>query len=200
MTTYMFEIVSVTNRILCPDSFLTRIAVISRYVDRIVLREKDLSGEEYAVLAKKVHDVCGERLFIHNFPEVAKDLGIRKLHLTMPLLKTLSNADRMWFEQVGTSCHSVEEALEAERLGCTYIFAGHIFETECKKNVPGRGLDFLEKVVKSVNIPVYAIGGIHADNISAVVATGVAGTCIMRGLMVCESPPEYIEGLRGGIR
>ena len=32
----------------------------------------------------------------------------------------------------------LEEAKEAQDLGCTYITAGHIFLTDCKKGLPGR--------------------------------------------------------------
>ena len=61
---------------------------------------------------------------------------------------------------IGTSVHSVEEAIEAQNLGATYISAGHIFATDCKKGVPPRGLDFLKKVCQTATIPVYSIVGI----------------------------------------
>ena len=38
----------------------------------------------------------------------------------------------------------VEEAIEAQKLGATYISAGHIFATDCKKDLPPRGLEFLK--------------------------------------------------------
>lgn len=48
------------------------------------------------------------------------------------------------FKTIGTSAHSVEEAIEAQKLGATYISAGHIFATDCKKDLPPRGLEFLK--------------------------------------------------------
>lgn len=87
----------------------------------------------------------------------------------------------------------MEDALEAESLGCTYITAGHIFETDCKKGLPGRGLAFLRNVCVSVSIPVYAIGGIHDGNIAAVRGAGAKGACIMSGLMQCEDVKEYLR-------
>ena len=53
---------------------------------------------------------------------------------------------KAYFEEIGVSCHSLEDALEAQQLGATYLTAGHIFETDCKKGLPGRGLDFLTSV------------------------------------------------------
>ena len=97
---------------------------------------------------------------------------------------------------IGVSCHSAEEAETAEKHGATYISAGHIFDTDCKRGVPGRGLAFLEATCKAVSVPVYAIGGISPENIDAVRAAGAAGACIMSGLMRCEDPAGYLNLLQ----
>ena len=89
------------------------------------------------------------------------------------------------FREIGCSVHSVEDALEAQKLGATYLTAGHIYTTNCKKGLPPRGLKFLWDVCDSVTIPVYAIGGIHpeTEQISEVIARGAAGGCIMSDMM-----------------
>ena len=95
----------------------------------------------------------------------------------------MTEAEKKAFPILGVSCHSVEEAGKAKELGCTYIIAGHIFETDCKKGVPPRGLEFLKEVCDTIDIPVYAIGGITMDNIALVKNAGAAGGCMMSGLM-----------------
>ena len=90
--------------------------------------------------------------------------------------------ERDAFQILGASCHSLEEAVEAENLGCTYITAGHIYETDCKKGLPGRGIGFLKKICETVSVPVYAIGGIGAENIQEIKNAGAAGGCIMSGV------------------
>jgi thiamine-phosphate pyrophosphorylase len=95
----------------------------------------------------------------------------------------MSETQKARFRVIGASCHSVEEALEAQQLGCTYITAGHVFATDCKKGLPPRGLDFLRAVCAAVDIPVYAIGGINSENLQDVMKCGAAGGCIMSGLM-----------------
>lgn len=85
--------------------------------------------------------------------------------------------------RIGTSVHSVEEAVRAERLGASYLFAGHIFETDCKKGLAPRGLSFLEEVCKSVSIPVYALGGINDQTEPLVRKTGAEGACRMSDYM-----------------
>lgn len=86
---------------------------------------------------------------------------------------------------IGCSIHSVEEAVEARNMGSSYITAGHVYVTDCKKGLAPRGLDFLKNVCDSVDIPVYAIGGINIDGgrREEVKKYGAAGSCIMSGMM-----------------
>ena len=100
------------------------------------------------------------------------------------------------FKKIGSSCHSVEDAEEALSLGAGYITAGHIYETDCKKGLVPRGTIFLKSVCESVDIPVYAIGGISPQNIKDVVNAGAEGVCIMSSFMNCPDVSEYMKSLR----
>ncbi len=176
------KIICVTNRALCNDLEKQVGRVIKSGVKRVILREKDLSEKEYTALAARILAVCSENgtaLTIHNFPNTARALGIRDLHLPLRMM-TRELADEF---TVGCSVHAVEEAKAAEKLGASYIVAGHIFATDCKKGVPPRGLDFLREVCGSVKIPVYAIGGISPDNMPLALNMGAAGVCVMSALM-----------------
>lgn len=192
----MSDLLCVTNRKLCREAFLTRMEKIaSAHPAGIILREKDLSEEEYRELAGRVLAICqkhGTLCILHNFAAVSAELEWDSLHLPLPALRRLSLSERKLFRRLGASCHSAEEAAEAERLGCTYITAGHVFDTDCKKGLPGRGLDFLKKVCRNVSIPVYAIGGISGDNIAEVRKSGAAGACVMSGVMECDDVEKYL--------
>lgn len=186
----MFDILCVTNRLLCKDDFLCRIEEIAKCnPSGIILREKDLPEKDYKTLAEKVIKICREYnvpCILHSFVDVAIALNAGKIHLPLPLLRRMSETEKANFTAIGASCHSLEEAREAERLGCTYIIAGHIFATDCKKGVPPRGIEFLQSVCEGVSIPVYAIGGINVGNVKEVCKAGAKGACIMSGLMCCE--------------
>lgn len=177
------KIICVTNRALCGSLEEQVERVCEAGVKRVILREKDLGQEEYTALAERILGICeknGAALFIHSFPTAARALGIRSLHL--PLHKmTREIAEE--FGTVGCSVHAVEEAMAAEKIGASYITAGHIFATDCKKGVPPRGLDFLREVCGSVNIPVYAIGGVTPENMPLALEAGAAGVCVMSALM-----------------
>lgn len=191
------DIICITNRGLCVGDFLERMERIAAAKPRaVILREKDLSPEAYRVLAAQVMAICrrhGVFCILHTFAGVAAELGAEAVHLPLPVLRELKDEEKARFLCIGASCHSVEDALEAQKLGCSYITAGHVFDTDCKRGLPGRGLDFLQKICAAVDIPVYAIGGVCAENVAAVRAAGAAGVCVMSGAMRCDAPEKYLH-------
>lgn len=197
MTICMSDLICVTNRKLCTEDFLDRIDQIAMQNPKgILLREKDLSPSEYARLAKKVLAICSKHhtlCILHNFIEIAEQTGAQAIHLPLSVLRNMTNQQKRSFTKIGASCHSLEEAKEAESLGCTCITAGHIFATDCKMGLPGRGLSFLSDICGSVSVPVYAIGGIRKDNIASVRKAGAKGVCIMSGVMRCKDVSAYFK-------
>lgn len=186
-------IIAVTNRKLCRDDFVKRVRSIMDAKPYVaVLREKDLTDYEYQKLAEEIID--GNDKYSHiislNRPHIAAALGVVNVHLTISDIS--KNGRPSGFERVGVSVHSAEEALTAERFGADYLIAGHIYETECKKDLEPRGIVFLKKVINSVRIPVFAIGGICAENYLEPIENGACGVCLMSELMTCEKPFERI--------
>ncbi len=181
--------ICVTNRHLCPDRFLERIERIAgeRRADAVILREKDLSEEEYYKLAKPVLEICrlaDVECILHTYDRVAEELGCTKIHLPLHIFSMLSGERKKKFDAVGSSVHSASQLVQAENLGAAYVTAGHIFDTSCKEGIPGRGLAFLEEMVRMSSIPVYGIGGIDEGNMEKVVRAGAAGVCMMSGFMI----------------
>lgn len=201
----MYKILAITNRHLCMNDFLTQIQSICTLNEKnttvksvsIVLREKDLSENDYKNLAAKVMKICEKNnteCILHTYYNVAIKLNCKKIHLPLHVLKSKPDICKQ-FNEVGVSIHSVNEAIEAIKLGATYITAGHIFATDCKKDIPPRGLGFLASVCSLVNIPVYAIGGISPINAQKAIDAGADGICIMSGLMNCKNPKVFIKKL-----
>lgn len=167
--------------------------------DILIVREKNLTESEYVKLFTSLWEKCKSNpqgkdqavIIPHTYFGAAEKTGSSCIHLPLPLLRRFQSShssnqnpeDRVPKLKIGVSVHSLEEAREAERLGASYVTAGHIFTTDCKKGVPPRGIEFLEQVCAGVNIPVYAIGGIHMENISLVQNTKAAGACMMSEFM-----------------
>ena len=192
----MSKIICITNRQLfnnfhpncnSDEDYLDHIRRITAiHPNAIILREKDLSDEDYLRLAEKVIPICennGVQCILHNCVTAAVRLRHKAIHLPMPVLQSLTAEQRSFFTTLGASCHSLSEAVTAQQLGCTYITASHIFPTGCKRDIPAKGLTFLREICQNADIPVYALGGIHPSNMQIVLDTGAAGVCMMSEFM-----------------
>lgn len=178
----------ITNRALVEGDFLTQMArVLFLHPHAVILREKDLTDAAYEVLARELLAMCGALqipCFLHGRINLAKKLGCRRIHL--PLAEMIGMAHpclREDFDEISVSCHSMEDMQQAVACGATQIVLGTIFETECKKGLKGRGLDFVREITAACPVPVYAIGGINLEKISLVKEAGAAGGCMMSGFM-----------------
>lgn len=192
-----FPILCVTDRTLCAPRFLAQVeAIAAARPAGLILREKDLPEADYQALASDVLRICTRYevpCILHTFVGAAKALGVKQIHLPLPVLRAQSKEALAGFDAIGVSCHSVAEALEAQALGATYLTAGHIFLTTCKPGLPGRGLDFLREVTQAVSLPVYAIGGITADRVPELQAAGATGACLRSSLMLAPDPAAELH-------
>ena len=194
----------ISNRKLCENENLEKQIekIFSAYEKKIILknfeivaltlREKDLDKNEYLNLVKKIYPICkkyGIDLILHqNYDlNLDKKYKIEGLHLSYEIFKSLNKNIREGlkkkYKRIGVSIHSLNEVKEAEILGVTYVVAGHIFETDCKKGLEPRGLNFIKELSSVLTIPIFAIGGINEENSSLVLNSGAFGVCMMSSLM-----------------
>ena len=135
--------IAITNRTLVQGDFLEQMKkVIHLHPHAVILREKDLPDDAYKALAEKILSLCereGVRCFLHSRVSIARNLGCRRIHLSIPALETMSEAERFElqrnFEEISVSCHSLEDVNIAVKNGATQIILGTIFETDCKKGL-----------------------------------------------------------------
>ena len=109
-----FKIIAVSNRKLCNRPFLEQIERVCKiHPEAVILREKDLTEEEYGTLAKEVMNICSRyqvSCILHNFWKTALELGCTSVHLPLPELRKLPEGVKEQFQRIGTSVHSVEDA------------------------------------------------------------------------------------------
>ena len=194
----------ITNRKLCENENLERQIekIFSAYEKKIILkkfeivtltlREKDLDKNEYLNLVEKIYPICkkyGIDLILHQNYDLNLDekYNIEGIHLSYEIFKSLNKNIRekliKKYKRIGVSIHSLEEAKDVENLGATYVVAGHIFETDCKKGLEPRGLNFIKELSSILTIPIFAIGGINQKNYDLVINSGAFGVCMMSSLM-----------------
>lgn len=181
----------ITNRHLVQGDFLKQLEKVTKlHPHALILREKDLTDDAYESLAKKVFDLCKREditFFLHTKIEIARKIGCQNIHLSIPVLKGLSETEKKAltddFCEISISCHSMEDVKIAMAGGATQIILGTIFETECKKGVLGKGVEFVREICQKCPLPVYAIGGMNLQRLPLVIDAGAAGCCMMSGFM-----------------
>ena len=194
----------ISNRKLCENENLEKQIekIFSAYQRKIILenfeivsltlREKDLNKNKYLKLVEKIYPICQKYridLILHQNYDLRLDnkYNVEGLHLSYNTFKSLNKNIReeliKKYKKIGVSIHSIDEAKEVENLGATYIVAGHIFKTDCKKDLEPRGLEFIQELSSALIIPIFAIGGINQENSHLVINSGAFGVCIMSSLM-----------------
>ena len=194
----------ISNRKLCENENLEKQIekIFSAYQRKIILenfeivsltlREKDLNKNKYLKLVEKIYPICQKYridLILHQNYNLRLDnkYNVEGLHLSYNTFKSLNKNIReeliKKYKKIGVSIHSIDEAKEVENLGATYIVAGHIFKTDCKKDLEPRGLKFIQELSLILTIPIFAIGGINQENSHLVINSGAFGVCMMSSLM-----------------
>ena len=194
----------ISNRKLCENENLEKQIekIFSTYEKKIILenfeivaltlREKDLNKNEYLKLIEKVYPICQKykiNLILHQNYDLNLDekYKIDGIHLSYSIFKSLNQNIKAElikkYKRIGVSIHSLEEAKDVESLGASYVIAGHIFKTDCKKGLEPRGLKFIEDLSSVLSTPIFAIGGIDEKNSQSVIDSGAFSVCMMSSLM-----------------
>jgi thiamine-phosphate pyrophosphorylase len=160
-------------------------------VKAVQLREKDLGIRELLDLSYRMRRVTaqfGARLYINDRFDIALAVGADGVHLTRNSIP--AEAVRKAVKKkllIGVSTHSLKEAKEAEKSGADFITLGPVYRTPSKmKYGKPVGVDTLRKVTRSVNIPVFAIGGIKSGMVEEVMNAGSAGVAMISEILKAD--------------
>ena len=194
----------ISNRKLCENENLEKQIekIFSAYEKKIILenfdivsltlREKDLNKNEYLKLIEEIYPICQKykiNLILHQNYDLNLDdkYKIDGIHLSYDIFKSLNENIKAElikkYKRIGVSIHSLEEAKDVESLGASYVIAGHIFKTDCKKGLEPRGLKFVEDLSSTLTIPIFAIGGIDEKKSLSVIDSGAFSVCMMSSIM-----------------
>ena len=179
-------------------------AAIAAGVDWVQIREKDLSGRELLGLAREaVAAGSGARLIVNDRVDVALGAGAAGVHLgreslgARDVVRWCRSGNAPADFLVGVSCHSLEEAREAECAGAAYIFFGPVFDTPSKRGMgEPQGVARLGEICCGVAIPVLAIGGVSEKNAGECIRAGAAGIAAIRMFQDARDA----EALKGAVR
>jgi thiamine-phosphate pyrophosphorylase len=194
--------VCITNRLLCKNDFFEQIEYICKQnLYALILREKDLDDKTYEEFAVKCNDICTKNnvlFFINTKINIAQKLKIKNVQVSFE--DFITNKETLnSFDTVAVSVHSLSEALTVQKFveetsQNIFLIAGHIFETDCKKGLQPRGIEFLKEICANVEIPVFAIGGINQNTIKQLKGINIEGVCLMSELMK-KSQSDFLDNV-----
>jgi len=138
--------------------------------------------EQLARIARSVRNLCqtyGARLLLHGDWRLAGVLGLDGVHLPASLAATLDGRPLPADRWLGVSCRNAAELAIAERIGADFAVLAPVFGEEGDEGI---GWEGLEALVAPVCLPVFAGGGLEADDIDAARMAGAQGIAASRGL------------------
>ena len=163
----------------------------------VQLRMKDASPDEIIATGRPLAQLCrdfGATFIIDDHVALVGELGADGVHLgknDMPVAQArkILGSDRI----IGATANTLDDMLAAVEAGADYIGLGPFrFTTTKEKLSPVLGLDGYRRIMsefrRSSDLPVVAIGGITAEDLVDIMATGVTGVAVSGALLSADNP------------
>lgn len=171
----------------------------------VQLRMKDATADEIRPIALRAKDMCHEHgavFIIDDHVELVKEIGADGVHLgknDMPV----DEARRILGDNyiIGGTSNTIDDVRLHVQRGADYIGCGPFRFTTTKANLsPMLGLEGYRHIVaqmraEGINIPIVAIGGIEAEDIPGILATGVTGVALSGTVLRAANPVDEMKRL-----
>ena len=140
----------------------------SKKVKFFQLRLKKGSINKKIQIAKRILKICKKnnvKFIINDNPYLAAKVNADGCHLGQNDMNISMAKKILKNKIIGVTCHnSIKLAKYASSNGANYIALGAFYKTKTKKVIHKASFKTLNKIKKSVKIPVVAIGGINHKN------------------------------------
>jgi len=163
-------------------------AALASGVSRLQLRAANLSSAAMWALAEAVDALCqhaGAAWLINSAcadaHEIAKQIGCG-LHLTSAHLAHATQRPSVSDCLLAASCHGAADLTKAQALGCDFVVLGPVAATATHPAAVAMGWPTFRALREQVALPIYALGGMHIDDIATARSHGAQGIAAIRGL------------------
>ncbi|MFA6357239.1 MAG: thiamine phosphate synthase [Candidatus Omnitrophota bacterium] len=168
-------------------------------IDVIQLRDKVSAKKEvlnFALYLAKYFKASKTLFIINDYTDIALASGADGVHLgqddsSIKEAKKILGKGKI----IGVSCHSLQQALKAQKEGADYIGIGPIYSTPTKPEYKAIGLETLRQLKGKIKIPYFAIGDIGQENIKAIVANGATRVAVCRAILNAKSAKRTVRQL-----
>ena len=172
-------------------------------VTMLQIREKHCSTEKLTALAIPIVSLCHRYhvpCIINDDVQAAKDSGADGVHVGQSDMEAGAVREKLGPDKIlGVSARTVEQALLAQERGADYLGVGAVFATGSKADAAELPHETLKAICEAVSIPVVAIGGITAENISQLKGTGICGVAVISAIYAQNNIKEAAEELKEAV-
>ena len=174
--------------------------------DVVQLREKDPAVGDDAILAaarvfREACDAHGALFVLNDRPDLAATAHADGVHVGQDDLP-VAQARALVGEDVliGRSTHTPEQVEDAAVADVDYFAVGPVHATPTKPGRPAVGLELVRHAAGAPRpLPWFAIGGIDAETVGAVVAAGATRIVVVRALTDAADPEATARALRDAL-
>jgi thiamine-phosphate pyrophosphorylase len=183
---------------------LVRLA-ISGGADTIQFRQKSGTTREMIKTARALKDMCkesGVTFIVNDRLDVAMAVDADGVHLgqndfPIPLAREILGKQCV----IGGSAATIEEARKCLADGADYVGFGPVYTTASKEDAgPASGIGVLTEVVRTIPLPIIAIGGITPQNTPELIAAGAYGIAVISAVCCRKDPRRATEDLLRGLQ
>lgn len=176
---------------LCADPIAVAQAAVRGGAGVVQLRAKALAPRAYREVAARLRDAITDAfVVINDHVAIAAALGADGIHVGQDDLAVSDVRAAVGpLCAIGVSCHTLEQLRAAQADGADYVGLGPMFATSTKPHEPCRGPELLDAVRSELIVPSYAIGGLQAERIQALIPRIPHGIAVA-GAVCAASDPE----------
>ena len=164
------------------DAFMrTLVQSLDHGLRLIQVREKQMADAELSRFAAEVVAAAhahGARVVVNGGADVAKQAGADGVHLTSARL--MAAATRPDCEWCGASCHNAVELARARDLGLDFVVLGPVAATPSHRDAQPLGWQDFSRLIRDYPLPVYALGGLRANQLEEAWRHGAHGVSLQR--------------------
>ncbi len=162
-------------------------AAINHGIKLIQLRGVAVDSPENTATIQRLIERCNDVSLICNVAtpqqlDAAVKFGFAGVHLKSNLLSQLSSrpvAASLW---LGCSVHNAAELVQAETIGADFAVLSPVAETDSHPGQPALGWQAAATLASSVNVPLYALGGMQTSDIPIAQQHGMQGIAAITAL------------------
>jgi thiamine-phosphate diphosphorylase len=146
----------------------------------VQLRAPQLTTKQVEIEAMKLVGSSPVPVVISSRADLAVACDAAGVHLPERDIATADARKLAGKRLVGRSVHSLDAAAAAQSEGADYVVYGPVWPSLSHPGVAPVGIDALEKMARTLRIPVLAIGGVTPERIADCHGAGAAGYAAIR--------------------